>query len=182
MKKQIIIVFIFLLSNFGMFILGNYRGSKSIRYVKDTLVVTREIEDSSLVLFNSIPKGYELVRVGTIDSLKAIASKPKIIEREVVKEVPKIVLRDSVIFIHVPIEERVFTGNKGMVDYTITAIGYNTSISNVSFRYPEKTINVERVVRESPIGFSIGVGPYVGYGIKGFDIGVGIFGGLTYKF
>lgn len=154
---------------------GSHRNRPTVRIIErvDTLTVYKEFVDTEAVLAARIPKGYNIYKVGTVDSLSRLASKPP---KEVLVEVPRIVRHDSIIYIQVPMEERVFTGSKDSVDYKIWTHGFNTEVTKVAFHYPQTTVTKERTIYKERSRF--GIGASVGYGVSkdGFSpyIGVGI--------
>lgn len=148
----------------------------------DTCIVYRTIVDSAAFLAQSRANGYELVRVASLDSLKWAADHPQTITQEVEK--PVIITRDSVVYIHVPMEERTFTGSRDSVCYKIVTTGYNTAITNVSFTYPHTTITNTKVIdRTRKIGFDVtaGLGGVVTPSGKAYG-GFAVAGGISLRF
>lgn len=187
LEKHLTISLLLLLFGAG-FLLGsriNGRGFKEGSQ-SDTCTITRTVIDSAAFLEAKKIQGYELFRVCAIDSLKELANKPARVEyEEVLVETPVIVRRDSIVYIQVPMEERVFSGSKDSVDYRITTLGYNTSVTTVQFSYPRTIItNTNTIVKDAPrIGFGVAAGPSVLVSPSGkIHGGAGITGGVLIRF
>lgn len=159
------------------------RGKESVRV--DTLTVERLIVDSAAVIEAQRAKGYELVRAVSLDSLKRLADKPARVDYiEDFVEVPVLVVRDSIVYVEVPITETTFAGKKDSVDYRITASGYDVTLDRVEFHYPERTIiRTETQYRRQRFGFAATAGPSVlvtpGGNLKA---GAGVTLGLSLSF
>lgn len=139
----------------------------------DTSAIIQEMVDTSAIIASVVPAGSEVIRISHLDSLQSLASKPPVI---VEVEKPVLVIRDSIVYVSVPISSYTFQGCQDDVDYLIQAQGYDVTLGSVKFRYPQttitKTISVPRKCHWGigvQGGFGVspgGLTPYIGLGIQ----------------
>ena len=170
--RGLFIIILIISWSIGWFIAGKVSNRKPAE--KEVVTVTKHVTDTVFKEVSSIPKGYKLYRITEIDSLKNL--QPQLI----VKEVPQIVYRDSVVYVRVPISEKIFTGSKNDVDYLITVTGFDVSLNCVEFNYPETTIT--KTYKKRPLSFAITVGPSVLYDFSKVHYGIAGTFGLSYSF
>lgn len=156
----------------GWFIAGKVSNRKPAD--KEIITVTKHVIDTVFKEVSSIPKGYKLYKIAEVDSLKHL--KPQL----VVKEVPQIVYKDSIVYVKVPISQKQFSGFKDNVDYLITVTGFDVSLNCVEFNYPETTIT--KTYKKRPLSFAITVGPSVLYDFSKVHYGIAGTFGLSYSF
>lgn len=146
----------------------------------DTLVVDRTIVDSGAFLAVAKNRGYELVRSTSLDSLKHIADKPA---KTVYVDKPTVIVRDSIVYLQVPMEERTFAGSKDSVEYKITTTGYNVDVTSVAFTYPQRTVIRTQTIKPRRLGVAVTAGPGVVLTPSGnVSGGLCISAGLSWRF
>jgi hypothetical protein len=120
------------------------------------------------------PKGYELVPVGTIDR---VSQKIQALEDSLDKK-PKIVVRDSLIYIDVPMEQKHY----GDSTYDAWVSGYHPALDSLHIHQRTAFIKVSTAAK--PKHWRVTIGPQAGYGFtpKGWQpyAGVGITAGYTF--
>lgn len=183
MKKALVAIVLLA----AVFLLGSFWGRNALRRQLttqvDTTVIRHEIVDSGAILRAVLADGYELTRVGLVDSLLNIP--PRVVEMH--DTVPVLVRYDSVVYIQVPMEKRLFEGRRDSVYYQITTRGYNTELLETRFSYPERVVNttvyVPRVeYRKGHVGVGGSVGASALYNRNGVHAGLGATVGVTFSF
>lgn len=154
--------------------------SRQISERANTLIVEKTIVDSGAFLTIAKRRGYELVRSTSLDSLKHIADKPA---KTVYVDKPTVIVRDSIVYVQVPMEERTFTGSKDSVDYKITTTGYNVDVTSVAFTYPQTTVIRTQTIKPRHLGVAVTAGPGVVLTPSGNVLGgLCISAGLSWRF
>lgn len=142
----------------------------------DTVYVDTTIYVDKPVPVEVTPKGYELVPVGTIDRIsQKITALEDSLERK-----PKIVVKDSLIYIDVPMEQKHY----GDSTYDAWVSGYHPALD--SLRIHQQTafikVPVEKIVRKRwGIGVQAGIGLQYGTFHKQMDVGPYIGVGVSYN-
>ena len=159
-----------------VFILGVISGChlRSLRPIRpdvpakpDTVYVDTTIYVDRPVPVSTVPKGYELVPIGTIDRIThQIHTLEDSLERK-----PKIVYRDSVAYIDVPIEQKHY----GDSTYDAWVSGYHPTLDSLRLHQRTAIVGIPVPVKKRwGIGAQVGVGlspkgtavPYVGIGVS----------------
>lgn len=181
-KRSILISVVAIMIFGGGYLAGSHSRalSRQISEEGDTLIVERTIVDSGAFLAVAKSRGYELVRSTSLDSLKRIADKPA---KTVYVDKPTVIVRDSLVYVRVPMEERTFTGSKDSVDYKITTTGYNVDVTSVAFTYPQTTVIRTQTIKPGHLGVAITAGPGVVLTPSGkVSGGLCISAGLSWRF
>ena len=172
------IVLVFVLGALAGAWLRGLRPGQPAQPVKpDTVYVDTTIYVDKPVPVEVTPKGYELVPVGTIDRV----NKKIVALEDSLGKKPKIVVKDSLIYIDVPMEQKHY----GDSTYDAWVSGYRPALD--SLRIHQRTAIIKVPVYKTVTKtkhWSVTVGPQVGYGFtpKGWQpyAGVGITAGYTF--
>lgn len=161
-----------------VFILGVVSGCylRSLRPIQpdvsakpDTVYVDTTIYVDRPVPVSTVPIGYELVPIGTVDRItQQIHTLEDSLERK-----PKVVYKDSVAYIDVPIEQKHY----GDSTYDAWVSGYKPTLDSLRFNQQNAIIKVpvyKTVSKRWGVGFQGGVTyisgkgltPYVGAGVS----------------
>jgi hypothetical protein len=172
------VVLVFVLGALAGAWLRGLRPGQPAQPVKpDTVYVDTTIYVDKPVPVEVTPKGYELVPVGTIDRI----NKQVLALEDSLDKKPKIVVKDSLIYIDVPMEQKHY----GDSTYDAWVSGYRPALD--SLRIHQRTAIIKDPVSKTATKtkhWSVTVGPQVGYGFtpKGWQpyAGVGITAGYTF--
>lgn len=136
---------------------------------KDTVYVDKPVE------VEVIPTGYELVPIGTIDR---ITGQINALEDSLEKK-PKIVTKDSLIYIDVPITQRHY----GDSTYDAWVSGYRPSLDSLKLYRTTELIPVPVYPKPKKWGIGVHAGMGVQYGTihKQMDVGPYIGVGISYN-
>lgn len=168
------IILVFALGAFVGFRLRGPRPGNGGGDVKpDTVYIDKPVFVDKPVPVEVTPKGYELVPAGTIDRItQQIRSLQDSLDKK-----PKIVIRDSLIYIDVPIEQKHY----GDSTYDAWVSGYQPTLDSLRFNQQTAIVEVpvyKTVTKQARWGVGIqagvtylpgqngGVTPYVGLGIS----------------
>lgn len=172
------IVLVFVLGALAGAWLRGLRPGQPAQPVKpDTVYVDTTIYVDRPVPVEVTPEGYELVPVGTIDRV----NKKIVALEDSLGKKPKIVVKDSLIYIDVPMEQKHY----GDSTYDAWVSGYHPALD--SLRIHQRTAIIKVPVYKTVTKtkhWSVTVGPQAGYGFtpKGWQpyAGVGITAGYTF--
>lgn len=172
------IVLVFVLGALAGAWLRGLRPGQPAQPVKpDTVYVDTTIYVDRPVPVEVTPKGYELVPVGTIDRV----NKKIVALEDSLGKKPKIVVKDSLIYIDVPMEQKHY----GDSTYDAWVSGYHPALD--SLRIHQRTAIIKVPVYKTVTKtkhWSVTIGPQAGYGFtpKGWQpyAGVGITAGYTF--
>ncbi len=123
------------------------------------------------------PEGYELVPIGTIDR---ITGQILALEDSLEKK-PKIVKKDSLIYIDMPMERRVYEDST----YRAVVSGYKPSLDSLRIYTTSMQIDVTKPPvppKRITFGVQVGIGAQYGLVRKQFDIGPYVGVGVQYNF
>ena len=136
---------------------------------KDTVYVDKPVEKEVT------PKGYELVPIGTIDR---ISHEIHALEDSLEKK-PKIVTKDSLIYIDVPITQKHY----GDSTYDAWVSGYRPSLDSLKLYNTKEIIPVPVYPKPKRWGIGVQAGMGVQYGTihKQMDVGPYIGVGISYN-
>lgn len=136
---------------------------------KDTVYIDNPVE------IEVTPKGYELVPVGTMEK---VSGQIRALEDSLEKK-PRIVKKDSLIYIEVPMEQKHY----GDSTYDAWVSGYRPSLDSLKLYNTKEIIPVPVYPKPKRWGIGVQVGAGVQYGTihKQMDVGPYIGVGISYN-
>ena len=155
---------------------GRNGATLPVKAQTDTLVVRETIREKYPVPVQSTPKGYELVKAGTLASLRAHISALEAAATPDTVEVQ----------IPVEIESREYGGKEGD-DYRAVVSGFRPSLDLIEV-YPKTVYLKTEIAQPAPprprvtLGFGATAGPAVIWTPEGVKFGAGIAAGLSLTF
>lgn len=153
--------------------LAGWQERRDTTYFHDTTFVDKPIP------VEMTPLGYELIPIGTMDR---IAGQIRALEDSLEKK-PRIVKKDSLIYIEVPMEQRHFTDS---TTYDAWVSGYNPKLDSLRIYTTSMQIDVTKEPiapkRLFSFGVQVGIGAQYGLVRKQFDIGPYVGVGVQYNF
>lgn len=170
---------ILVVTGVASFLVGRSAGRNGVnlrvKVQADTLVIRDTIREKYPVPVQSTPKGYELVKAGTLADLRAHISALEAAAAPDTVEVQ----------IPVEIESREYGGKEGD-DYRAVVSGFRPSLDLIEV-YPKTVYLQTEVTRQAPrprvrFGFGAAAGPAVIWTPDGVKGGAGIAAGLSVTF
>lgn len=136
----------------------------------DTLIIrdTTSILEPEAV--QSIPTGYELTPIGLVGELQDRVSELVSLVDSLDQREPTIIVRDSLVFIQVPMEQKIYEGE----NYKAAVSGYNPTLDWI------ETYEQTKIITQEPKHWGIGVTAGFGLSSKGLVPYVGM--GVSYDF
>jgi len=169
----IAIALVFLLGLFvGLWLRGLVPGQPALPVKPDTIYVDKPVFVDKPVPVEVTPKGYELVPAGTIDR---VTQQIRLLQDSLERK-PTIVVRDSLIYIDVPMEQKHY----GDSTYDAWVSGYHPALDSLRFNQQTAIVEVpvyKTVTKRWGIGLQAGVTyqfgqeqnrvlPYIGVGLS----------------
>lgn len=170
------IALVFVLGLFvGLWLRGLAPGQPALPDKPDAVYVDKPVFIDKPVPVEVTPAGYELVPAGTIDR---VTQQIRLLQDSLDKK-PTIVVRDSLIYIDVPMEQKHY----GDSTYDAWVSGYHPALD--SLRFNQQTAIVEVPVYKTVTKrWSVTIGPQVGYGFtpQGWQpyAGIGVTAGYSF--
>lgn len=124
-----------------------------------------------------IAKTDTLYVVDTILTEKPIPYKVEVLDTIYLSLVDTIRVRETLVM-PLPREQKIYKDER----YMAVISGVMPSLDHIETYQINKTITNTIVKKRNHWGFSATIGPFLGYGVKGPDVGIGISGGLSYTF
>jgi hypothetical protein len=125
----------------------------------DTLIIRDTTRILEPVAVQSIPTGYELTPVGLVSELQNRVGELVSLADSLEQQEPTIIVRDSLVFIQVPMEQKIYEGE----NYKAAVSGYKPTLDWI------ETYNTTKTITPQPKKWGLSIS--AGYGItpNGFE-------------
>lgn len=133
--------------------------SKPPKVQTDTLIIHDTTRILEPVAVQYIPTGYELTPVGLVSDLQDRVSELVSLADSLEQQEPTIIVRDSLVFIQVPMEQKIYQGE----NYKAAVSGYKPTLDWI------ETYNTTKTITPQPKKWGLSIS--AGYGItpNGFE-------------